>query len=411
VRDADVVEAHLRRLDDERLLALVADVWAERGYDTSRTDGVVVAERDGHRTTLAVAGRGSEATRVLDAGDVRELLWYAVEPHVRVDLCRRHLGAPPSALGLPAEVRIRRRLRTLRPVASLLVVVLAAAVLVAVVGGTSLAPSLTGAESTASGGTDRPERSTTATPAAVDGAGDAGAYRPDEDVDGIPGANRSGITDVATLAAAHEDALADRSYAVWIDESRPETWEEGAPRVHSDVDVTVEGSRYRVVATDTVGRTPRSERVQRIYYDGSSRYVAEETATGTTYRTVGANESRAVEHDPFVFRDTVVRRYLSTPETRYEGYIDQEGDLVYRFEGEGTPEGLNRLNVSDYRFFVVVDDSGLVLLGNAKYTLTVGDRTAEVRFRWTYGGFGETTVSAPSWYRAEFVNETRTPAD
>jgi hypothetical protein len=423
VREADVVEAHLRRLDGAEALALVADLWRARGYDTTRRDGVVVVERDGEVSTVAPATRhpatspdlvvapsgapphGVDDAAVLDAADLRELLWYAVEPSAADDICRRHLGAPPDRLQPPRGLTLRRRLRTVGSWAPLL------AVLVALVAGAALGPSLAddpapdvpaAPDSAADAGTPA-----SGAPAPGADADEAGAFTPDAGVTDLPGANRSGLTDVSALAAAHEAAIRNRSYALWYDEHRPETWAADAPRVHSDVDVTVDGGRYLVVTTETTGQPPRGERVRRIYYDGSAWFVAEETATGTTYRRVAdTGEAPSVGRNPFALRETLVRRYLSTPETEYAGYIDQEGDILYRFVGEGKPAGMGLAGVSEYRFFAVVDDSGLVVTGDVEYTLTVDGRRAEIRVRWTYGGFGETTVSAPAWTDAEFGNRT-----
>ena len=421
--DDAVVEAHLRRLDDDALLAFVADLWTARGYEATRGDGVVSVERDGDASTLTTAGPGSQAAdvvvapdgapaadaRVVDAADLHELLRYAVEPAVRDDLCRRHLGAVPADLSPPPRLAARRRLRAVgawMPLIAALVVVLA---------GGSLVASVTGGSDAGAPGAE-----VDATPAeGADADGDAsavsagarinesGAYRPDDAVDDVPGANRSGVTDVGALASGHERALANGSYALWFDESRPRTWDEGAPRVHTDVDMRVEGERYSVVTSETSGRSASEEVVRRIYYDGSTWYVAAGGENETSYRVVDdAAEAGSVGRNPFALRETLVRRYLSTPESQYEGYIDQEGDILYRFTGEGTPEGMGLAGVSDYRFFAVVDDSGLVVVGNVEYTLTVDDRSTDVRIRWTYGGFEETTVSRPSWYDAALENGT-----
>jgi hypothetical protein len=221
------------------------------------------------------------------------------------------------------------------------------------------------------------------------------------------------VTNVSVLADAHAGALQNRSYALWYDESSPRTWTNGS-RINRDVDMYVADGRYQVVSSEMSGRSERQV-VRRTYYDGSAWYVADEEGNGTTYRSftdADASDAPPAGTSPFVLRETLVRRYLSTPETRYEGYIDQEGNILYRFVGEGTPDGLSPTGVSDYRVFVVVDDSGLVVLGDVEYTLSTESRSTAVRIRWTYGAFGETTVSPPVWYEVAFgerSNETATP--
>jgi hypothetical protein len=42
------------------------------------------------------AVRERDDPRVLDAADLRELLWYAVDRETRQDLCGTHLGGPPG---------------------------------------------------------------------------------------------------------------------------------------------------------------------------------------------------------------------------------------------------------------------------------------------------------------------------
>jgi hypothetical protein len=428
VADDAVVEAHLRRLDDDALLAFVADLWTARGYETTRGDGVVTVERDGDTSTLVTPGRGpmsadvvvapdgAAATdaRVVDAADLHELLQYAVEPTVRDDLCRRHLGDALADLDLPLRLAARRRLRAvgawvplLAPIVVVLVVVLAGGSLIAAVtGGSDAGAPGAGVDATPVEGVDADgDASAVSAGARVN---ESGAYRPDDAVTDVPGANRSGVTDVDALARGHERALANGSYALWFDESRPRNWTEGAPRVHTDVDMTVEGGRYAVVTSESAGRSASEEVVRRIYYDGSTWYVATAGTNGTSYRVVDdTGEAPSVGVNPFALRETLIRRYLSTPESQYEGYIDQEGDILYRFTGEGTPEGMGLAGVSDYRFFAVVDDSGLVVVGNVEYTLTVNDRRTEVRIRWTYGAFGETAVLRPSWYDAALENGTQ----
>jgi hypothetical protein len=130
---------HLRRLDREALAAFLADLYAARGFATRRDGDVVVATREGTRTTVGVAtprrlGRNSrtpdrsvdvlvavgpdgadhvpssaDATRVLTAAELRNALAYALDRETAAGLCARHLGSPFEALSPTPRERVRER--------------------------------------------------------------------------------------------------------------------------------------------------------------------------------------------------------------------------------------------------------------------------------------------------------------
>ncbi|MCO8267754.1 hypothetical protein NKF06_14470, partial [Haloferax sp. AB510] len=106
-----VVAARLERLSTRARLAVVADLWAARGFETRVEAGVVRAERRGRSVRLRpVSGRRSEASataeREADADtdappvkhlaidDITEALLYALDRPDADAVCRRQFGAP-----------------------------------------------------------------------------------------------------------------------------------------------------------------------------------------------------------------------------------------------------------------------------------------------------------------------------
>jgi hypothetical protein len=146
----DALSVHLRQLSTDTLTALVADIWAARGYQTKRRGNTVVARNDGvSKIQIAGAdggahieatsadilvqpgGADSGNTRVIDADDLAELIRYGLSVDRRDDICERYFGAPPPALEVPWQSRVRGRLLgTARP--ALAVVGISLCVLVAV---------------------------------------------------------------------------------------------------------------------------------------------------------------------------------------------------------------------------------------------------------------------------------------
>jgi len=269
------VTAHLRRLDAAAGRALVADLWAARGYGIrgpgGGTDGSgaasagaagtgpVTAVRGGETETIGVVGRSRLGTtplpepepdvvavlgdpgavadrlggdvRVLGAGDLAGMLLYAVDRPVAAELCERHLGAPPGRLRLPAAAAVRGRLRSsgpwrptlgvgLRVAAFGLAVVVLAVGLAALGGSGASEPASPGAGiDAASSGVGGGEPADSAAP---DDAGEFPETYP-QGTAGLmpPGVTQEGIDDAGTLARAHSQRLEGRSYALNVTRHQP----------------------------------------------------------------------------------------------------------------------------------------------------------------------------------------------
>lgn len=422
-RDPATVERHLRGLDAGACAAFVADLWAARGFETRREGDAVVATRRGESRVLypvpgtrlgsppspdrpvdvVVDPRGRRAAcrladahdaRLLDAADLRETLWYGVDRGVAADLCERHLGAPPAALAPPPELRVRGAIEGL---GSGVGPALAAGAVLLVVGAL-VAPALTAPAGSAGAGGDDGGDSNVGT---VE-LGAATASRP-AGPSTVPGLSADGIDDLTALATAHRRAVEGESYVLWMDyrgplDGRPET------RVHRDVDVRVEGREY--VAVTSVEGTNRT-RGEAVYHDRSGWYAARYRGGNVTYDRVGAGDGGPYGvPNPDETGRTLVRRYLSTPETRIAGTDERRGTTLYRVVGRGNPSGFGGEGVGNYTVTALVAPDGFVVDLTATYTRPVDGRRIEVEREWTYAWIGRTTVTPPEWYVREFGDGT-----
>lgn len=417
--DPGAVEYHLRRLDADARAALVADLWAARGFETSREDDVVVASRRGSSTRLYIPRtpllgtprapdrpvdvvvvprrKGSAVAAAPDAGvvdatDLREMLRYGVDRPVAVDLCERHLGAPPEALRRPLRERVDRRLRDADAVAPVVVGV------VLLVTGALVASALAVPPADGGGTTDDTDVAPAPDPRPSPDPTPAGPGA-------VPGLNGSGVANVTALATAHARATADRSYTVWYDYEGPHWNYPDSDRVQRDVDMRVEGDRYVVV--ESVVRNGSETPVRREYYDGTRWYVVQTRNDTTRQWVVNGGKPTAVE-DPFRLRRTLVVRFLSTPRTDVTGEVTRSGERHYRVVGSGRPVALAFERVENYTFVALVDERGLVRSVEVEYVRVEDGRRDPVRIEVTYDRVDTTTVGPPSWYERRFENATAT---
>lgn len=435
VPDTTTVEAQLARLDTETLGSLVADAWAARGFETERDGDVIVATRDGATATLWVVGgrrrrwrrgvtlperevdvvvapgagervqaaaRGRDA-RFVDATGLWELLWYGVDRPTATAICERYLGAPPESLRPPLTVRARRRLDAVeRPGTGTtfvaVVVVLATLLVAAGVGPSSILPSETGGDldsfGAATGLDETPGRVGTA-PFVTTAESTVGRSNA-SNVSAVPGLTTDGIGDLTALASAHERAVANRSYTLWLDVYEPQEDDPTGPREQRDIDITVEGDRYFVVTEIEVdgNRT----RVGSVYHEGETWFVREPDGadeTGGAWRRVAAEDAAAFGPNPFVLGRTGVSQFLSTPESTVTGTVEEGDRTLYRVVGRGPPEGPFSGQMTNYTAVALVDPTGLVVDLTVDYTVATSGQPYRVRLEWTYGRLGETTVDAP----------------
>jgi hypothetical protein len=444
----ETLDHHLARLDAGACRAFVADLWAARGFETRIEGDVVVARRRDNRVTIVpacggrirgpaapsrdvdvvVAPRGGDAAasiaadhdaRLLVAADLREMLRYAVDPTDAETLCERHLGAAPSALPPSARVRSRRRLARLGEIESPVGLPTVAAILALVVltsGG--IAAFGTGGPpvdtaSTPDADLDPPDTggefdgADGRTPTPDNGVSMAGSRSADVDsLSSVPGVDRSGVTNLTALALAHDRALGDRSYTLWIDTYRPFEGVPGEPWTQRDTDIAVEGDRYLV--RESLEQSDDRWLLRAVYFDGTDWYVDDRTTDQPSIRWVDGTVADASVHpDPRSLRETLVTRYLATPTTRVTERVDVGESTRYRLEGEGRPPAFAVDRVHNYSFVAFVDESGLVHEATVEFTVVTIRGTYRLRFEWTYGEFDATTVREPAWTdRAQPANRT-----
>ena len=435
------VDHHLARLGPRDCRAFVADLWAARGFETHLDGDVVVATRRGDPVVLfpavggrlrapsppsrpvdvVVAPRGGTAAaalaethdaRVLTAADLREMLRYAVAPADAEALCEGHLGGSPVTLRPPLRARVRAhasRVEAFDPPASLAAVA-TLLVLVALTTGSAvvLDDSAGGGLGGASGATDGTADTTTdvTTAARADDATPSDGGDEVSTLSGPPGVDGEGVTNLTALAAAHDRALGNRSYTLWLDTYRPFNGDPDAPRVQRDTDIAVDGEEYSV--SESLERGDDRRPVRAVYYDGTDWYVADETGGDSVDGTAVA---ASVPPDPQSLRKTLVTRYLATPVTDVTDRTRVGNTVRYRLEGEGRPPRFDRDRVYNYSFVATVGDDGFVYRATVEFSVVTVEGSYRLRFEWTYGRVGSTIVAPPVWIDgARTTTPTATPS-
>jgi hypothetical protein len=373
--DPALVAARLRRLDADARAAVLADCRAARGEDPTREGATVRVRRGGETVVLATAD-DPDADRVVDATALRDLLCYGLARADGDRIADRHLGAPLADLRPPLARRVATRARTLAAPAALVVLVVAAAGVV--VGGVAAGP-----DEAPTGGDDSAAASTpTVRPTPV-----GGPVAPEASQ--VPGLGAGGVTDLSTLAAAHDRARPDAYVA------RGQT-----TRVASDYDVVtrsvtlrVDGDRYRA---DVVGeRGGRTTGRATVYGAGTERWVGTRRGEDVSVTRLGANETGPAGVDPSTLGGEGVREALATPETNVSGPVRYEGVTAYRVVGQGVPANATDA-VETYRVVAYVRPDGFVYAMTVEYTL-LGPRLSDRRLEWRYVRAG-TTVDRPFWH-------------
>ncbi len=379
--DRSALLARLRRLDPAGRAAVVADCWAAAGHDVERDGPTVRVARAGEERLLSTVDDPA-ADRTLDAAAVREALLYRVDRADADRVAERHLGAPLDDLRPPFARRAASTARALATPAVVVVAVVLVGAAGGLVGGTEEEPG------------DQPTTTPTAsqTPTAT-------ALAPTRVVT-APGLEPGGVTDLAALAAAHERARPD-AYVVWVD------FEWGDEAIVREVDVRADGDRYR--AEVEVERDGRVTNLATVYGDGQTRRALIVSDELSTTRTLGPTDTGPAGVDPDDLGAEGVRHWLSAPETRVVGVVENEGWTGYRVVGSGAPPTLPAA-VEAYRFEAVVASDGFVGHLVVEFELAGTERDSR-RFEWTYGEQSP-TVTTPNWTDANGTNTapTRRPS-
>lgn len=377
----------------------------------------------------SVADRLDGEARVLDAGDLAAMLLYAVDRPVADGLCESHFGVPPEQLRSSGSVAVRRRLGSLGSsgptlatglrVAGLGLAAVLVAVGIATLGGPGVSnPTTPEAElDAASSGTGEPTEAAAVGPA--EEADDFPQTYPEGTADLLPpGVTQDGIDDAALLGRAHSERLAERSYALTLTRHQPaangSTDQAPAPSldrylfssppqpgVTHTTAFAVAGDAYRsraTLQTDDGARVRAS-----VYFTDGKWHIAAPLYGNTSFRS--APVSGSVGPLPETFRDEVVDRYLSTPETELTGVVERDERRLYRVVATGTPRPFPELFTQNYTAVALVDNRGIVHNLSATYDIVGDDGTATIETSVSYGSFGEVGVRPPPWYINRFDGE------
>ena len=416
-----------RSLSPADRAAFVADLWAARGFETSREGAVVTVEgspsgaleldcRAGGGAALVRRGVATGTQDVVEPAALRGMLLYAVDRDRAARLFERHFGRPLRSDREPRTGRLRSP-RGRRVLLAGLAIALAVGLAAGGGGFGALETRFGAADPVPAGGavptvvlTDEPVGSGDAEQ--PQGGGDLFRYP--------PGVGPTGVDDVDALAAAHRSALANGTWALRLELNRshdllhPFTrWRtaeqtvvrSGPARYRFTVDGLADvehGSLTRVTYTD--------------YGDGTANYRRFIGLHGDAYRRT----KLPAEGPPGVFTlasTAYVSRYLSTPDSRVET-VRVDGTTLARVTATGTPTAMAR-TVGNYTAVALVDRRGVVRSLAVEYTLLrrVPEPTpngiatpyasptdvetevvGRVRFRMTLAAANPAELDAPGWY-------------
>lgn len=229
-----------------------------------------------------------------------------------------------------------------------------------------------------------------------------------------PGVTTDGVTDPATLAAAHERAIDGTSFRLTA--NRTVRYANGTLREQLRVDVALTEDRtYRASAATRgpaapvfLGRPPANG----TYWSDGSVYVRKLTRDGeTTYNEFDVPGSGAgtwrywTRTVPFGGEQATpggfyASLFAAVP-TRVTGENTSGSFVTYRLVDDGPPVDRFQDEVTDVRnvrLVASVRGDGLVTALSLRYDGTVDGATVRVVRTVRYGGVGSTTVARPSWF-------------
>jgi hypothetical protein len=436
---ARAFESWLRRLDGDAFAAFVADLYASRGRAvTVRDDGAVVLTDEGRvlapvasawrlgnprvpaDADALVAARPTpridrlaarEDLPLVGPADLRDLALYGVDRRDAERLFAAYFDASPVVDGPdPAGEAEGGAFGGMGDVAaaSVAVVVIVALVVAALLGpfGPGVSPAADDAAQAESG----PVVVGASVP--TDGGRETALFP--------PGIGATGVTDAETLADAHADAVAGRSYRIVLRQSGTEDWRGRVWRGVWQQAEVADPRHFRYTVTGYARDDVAASRSGAAAADGSDddgdelvQYTAYADGEQIFVRVDGRNESfyrypvRIDENGRGLFEQrasAAVERYLGAPKTTVTRVDDTR--YPFRVVATGTPEAVARsANVSDYRAEASVGSDGFVSVLIVSYDRTVGNETREVTYRMEYASMDEVTVSRPGWYERA-VNAT-----
>lgn len=420
-----------RALSPPERRELLARLWAERGHETRVAEEDVIAAGDGEPRRIRVVDAGGwlggpavddiegadavvatapdatlEAAAAeagvdyLDERALRDLLLYGIDRDRGAALCRELLGVEPlvdpAAEGsLPPVARLRTNAAPIVAVLVVAATLVAGAALPTTGGGGISVDDATPAnvtEDVRGFGTE----SRTATETAAANATTAAPA----------GLTLDGVVDAEALAAAHERAVAARSYRFEYHFAGPASEEGFGDFRRIEIKATVEaGPHYLVEATFVPGNESEPTIGVAVFGDDQTQLIRRSVGGDVSYRRGFPGQGPGVTDDA---TDLVVR--LLGPAGSMVVPID-DGDAseetfdVRVRDDPGTVSGA----VRGYRAGALVHDDGFVQRLEASYIRMVDGEARQVQAGFVYRDVGVAVVDRPDWFdEATGANETST---
>lgn len=428
--------SRLREFSRSELAALIESLWEARGFEVERDADAVVAvhpetgkievfvpvparrfdrwlpprEPRHPEATAVVLGGARPPTwardddlRVVDAGELRELLLYGVDGETRrtllADVFEVDLTGDGFTTDGEGEPSRWSRLTALGPGRSAVVAVVGFLLVVGILVGTvafGLGPLDGLADEPAAGSDGGPT-----TPAGVSTPTPAGASYP-------PGVSVHGVDDPDALAAAHVANLSDRSYTVVFEyrevgENHTGTIRE-TTEVLGDARYASHLDRAGTFETDPANVTdPAVISNVETFANGDVHYERIHTDDGVRYSRRPVYESQFPAH---VSRPAgFVQRTLAAADTWLAGSFERNGVTFYRIRFEGDDRPAFEAGEGE----AVIDEFGVVHLLRTQYR-PAARPSVNVTVTLEYTDFRTTQITEPDWL-SEFGNGTDSYAD
>lgn len=441
-------EREFRGLSPSDRTAFVAALWTARGWDTTITDGVIVAERDGGGEQqriravnpgrfgtpeiadidVLVAARDRERIReeaigaeieYVPPGELYDLLLYGIERETAAQIYDEWFDEPllrtapaaggnagePGRIGPSAVVPFLVENRRVLSILTLVLLVGVAVAAPALTSGPTPAQSPAATEQETFGEVDE-FNSETASPSAT------------EESQYPPGVSPAGVVNASELADAHVRGVRNRSRVRSLNarEPRNATYISGATQRNVTVWIRNE-TNYRAESVSTVTVDNQTFEISSYAADGSlyQRVVypegVEYSPNGTIdYYRYPADENPATKYDEVEpYLDLFFEGAESTVVTCA---IDYDTDCpTYRLEVTGGPPATVSAAAEEYRALAIVSDTGVITTIRVSYTVPNSDgKRVQATFSLDYQ-FGDVELSAPGWLPEQWGGNTSTSTE
>jgi hypothetical protein len=404
------IRPHLRGLDADEWTSFVAALWRARGFAVTRTDGVLVVTRDGtERVVFPFVDGGrrlperdvdvavtpaegphvesvaqSLGARVLDGGDVAEILGYAVDREAATALCERFLGGPPESLRPPLRTRLRRLLGgPPAGVAGGRSAVLSFVLAVAVVGSVA-GVAVVGVPPDDVRTTDTPTESAATTPTVIREAA-PGVPAPDSGVGTAARVDAGRLLSADRAVRSNASYRLDRSVVLRGRDSDRYLRFDWSRRVEGDVvaeELTTLGSGTTTVERGRLWRNESTVLTRTHLSNGN--VVVQSLPEPPSHHQVGLD---------------LPARALAAGNYRIDDGDDDSVVLVSTTEFAPSPDVVPVVigNPRGGRARLVVTESGLVRAVSLRFEADRGGEAVTVAVDYRLSGLGRTTVEGPDW--------------